>query len=152
MLALWRAQRARNYVVATIAPLIAQSRFRLEGIAEAAWSDAYVVGFLGMLITYLAEKDAGALGTNALAFVQTTAWHDLTEQDSGAIGERIVLLSSSADEMFELGRRNAARVAEAIVQAEQHEPSFEPAAICAAQIAAEVEGLWNECFDARLPR
>jgi hypothetical protein len=153
MLSLWRAQRTRRRVAALIAPLVEGSRFRFGAIAEQAWSDPYVIGFLAMLITRLAELQAGKLDNDTLALVQAGAWADVTGQDEDTIGENLVLLSSANDSMFELGCRNGALVADALSgclsQAESAGADEGP--WDASPGRTDVEVLWADCFEARLP-
>ncbi|NJL09134.1 MAG: hypothetical protein HC900_13545 [Methylacidiphilales bacterium] len=152
VLSLWRAQRTRKRVAAIIAPLVEGSRFRLGGIADSAWSDPYVIGFLAMLITRLAEQQAGAMDNDTLALVQAGAWADVTGQGEDTIGENLVLLSSANDMMFEQGCRNGRVVADALgcslSQAESVDAEEAPWMASPGQ--DDVGLLWADCFEARL--
>ncbi|NJL08469.1 MAG: hypothetical protein HC900_09550 [Methylacidiphilales bacterium] len=152
MLSLWRAQRIRKRVAAVIAPLVEGSRFRLGGIAESSWADPYVIGFLAMLITRLAEQHAGSLDNTTLALVQAGAWADVTGQDEETIGEDLLLLSSSNDTLFEQGCRNADLVADALSLSLSREtaPDIEDASWLASPERNDVDALWADCFEARL--
>ncbi|NJL07878.1 MAG: hypothetical protein HC900_06150 [Methylacidiphilales bacterium] len=152
MLSLWRAQRTRKRVAAVIAPLVKGSRFRLGGIAQSSWTDPYVIGFLAMLITRLAERQAGSLDNHTLALVQAGAWADVTGQDEQTIGEDLLLLSSSNDTMFEQGCRNADLVADALSLSLSQDTAadIEVASWLATPESNDVDALWADCFEARL--
>ena len=74
-----------------IIPLIDGTRLRLGNIPDTAWHDPYVIGFLGMLITFIATRSTGALDTDDLAAVQAGAWTDITGMPGDLVGEEHVL-------------------------------------------------------------
>jgi len=165
MLDLLKGRRARKAAVATIAPLVEGSRNRLNGIAEMAWLDPYMVGFMSMLITLVAHR-TGALGTAALANVQTGAWADITGLEGSLVGEEIVLLSSAQDDAFSEGCGNALAFYEALFggsASAQGTDSWEnaleregpPESVPRDLSEAETGGvfadaLWREYFEARI--
>ena len=42
-----RTRKARRAVVAAISPIVEDSSHRLGGISDVAWSDPYIIGFMG---------------------------------------------------------------------------------------------------------
>lgn len=104
MLELLKARRGRKAAVAFIAPLVAQSRHgTASDIPERAWFSPYMVGFMGMLISLVAERAAGSLSSDAIGNVQADAWQHLTGCRSPNIGEEICLLSTAGNRDFEAG-------------------------------------------------
>jgi hypothetical protein len=103
-----RSRRARKTAVATISPIVEQSRQRLGGISDDAWSDPYIIGFIVMLISVIARLEGGRIADRALCRVQSRAWQDITSMQGSAIVEELLLLSSARNREFELGCHNAA--------------------------------------------
>src|SRR5262249_17467125 len=101
-----KTKRARRSAVATILPLVQQSRATRE-IPDSVWFDPYFVGFMGVLITLTASWGARSLDTDDLAAVQSGSWADITGMRSDLIGDEICSLSAAHDERFEIGCRNA---------------------------------------------
>ncbi|MCW5567025.1 MAG: hypothetical protein KIS84_02215 [Dokdonella sp.] len=152
MLQWLRVRRARKAAVAAINPHVERSRSRLHGISDAAWRDPYVVGFLAMLITLVAQKEESRLGDQALGLVQLDAWEEITRVKTSNIGEEICLLSANGDTAFLSGCRNAQRMFDAFaaepsvgdgVSAGEAEPSAGTQSGAASQ-------LWSLLFDDRL--
>lgn len=106
MRGLWRSRRARKVAVATIGPLVAQSRHRLNGIADTCWLDPYMAGFVVMLITLVAKR-AATLDNQNLGLVQCDAWAEITGARWSLIGEEVLHLSATDDGEFAAGCRNA---------------------------------------------
>lgn len=100
--------------MAAIHPHVERSRAQLHGISEGAWRDPYVIGFLAMLITLVAQRSERRLGEQALGLVQLDAWEEITGTKTSNIGEEICLLSASSDIAFQTGCSNALLVFEAI--------------------------------------
>jgi hypothetical protein len=113
VLSLWRARRGRRAATMAISPLMNKTRQRLDGLPDSVWREPYVVGFLGMLITLHATRNAGSLGTAALASAQAGAWSDITGMAANLVGEEICFLSAAGDKAFDLGCRNATSFFEA---------------------------------------
>ena len=109
---LWKARRGRKAATTAISPLMNTTRQRL-GLPDSVWREPYVVGFLVMLITLHATRNAGSLGTAALASVQAGAWADITGMAANLVGEEICFLSAAGDKAFDLGCRNATAFFEA---------------------------------------
>jgi hypothetical protein len=107
MFNLWRARKAQKAAVAAIAPFLAQSRRRLDGVPDMAWLDPYMLGFIVALITLIAKRHNAALNTHALALVQADAWAELSGIKPDVLGEEVLLLSMGRDRGFESGCRNA---------------------------------------------
>jgi hypothetical protein len=103
-----RSRRARKTAVATISPIVEQSRQRLGGISDDAWSDPYIIGFVVMLISVIARLEVGRIADRALCRVQSQAWQEITSMQGGAVVEDLLLLSSARNREFELGCHNAA--------------------------------------------
>lgn len=104
---LWRVRGARRVATTVIGPFVERSRLRLGGIPDAAWSDPYVVGFLGMLITVVARHSHRRIGSHGLGLVQTGVWSALTGLSGEAIGEEICLLDTCRNARFDEGCANA---------------------------------------------
>lgn len=104
---LWNARRGRKAAVAAIAPLVAKSHHRLNGIPERAWLDPYMVGFMMMLITLTARRAVNIPDSQTLGLVQSEAWAEITETALSPIGEETLHLSAVGHKTFELGCRNA---------------------------------------------
>jgi hypothetical protein len=104
---LWTARRGRRAAVATIAPLVAKSRHRLDGIPDEVWFDPYIVGFMMMLITLTARRAVNIADSQTLGAVQADAWTEITRMPGNAIGEETVHLSAAEHQAFESGCRNA---------------------------------------------
>lgn len=105
--ALWTARRGRRAAVAAIAPLVANSRYRLGSIPERAWLDPYIVGFMMMLITLAARRAVNISDSQTLGAVQTEAWTEITKMRTSTIGEETLHLSATEHKAFESGCRNA---------------------------------------------
>jgi hypothetical protein len=160
MFGLLKARKARKAASAAIIPYVSQTRQRLGDIPDSAWSNAYVIGYIGTLITLFAERDAGGLGDTLLASVQADAWSDITRSDKALIGEEICFLSTADDGIFNLGCRNATSFFVALDAAGAGEPesrldapvdeSGERALVQA--MRESCSGLWMQYFDAHLGR
>jgi len=105
--ALWTARRGRRAAVATISPLVARSRHRLDGIPDEAWFDPYIVGFMMMLITLTARRTVTISDSHTLGTVQAEAWTQITRMSANTIGEETLHLSAAEHQAFEAGCRNA---------------------------------------------
>jgi len=112
VLSFWKARRGRRAAVAAILPQVEQSRRRLNGIPDAAWFDPYLVGFIVMLITTIAERECDLRDSPLLAHVQSAAWADITGLESDLIGEEVLLLSAARHKEFEHGCEDALAFAE----------------------------------------
>jgi hypothetical protein len=165
MLGLWKVRRARQAAVATIAPLVEGSRYRLNGIIDRAWLDSYMVGFMVMLITVVVRREIGILETQALGLVQCEAWAEITGMKSDLIGEEVLLLSAARHKNFELGCRNAIAFGDALYENTMSAPVDRPIrqdmVLYDLEIGGDVDAkifegggtvaaFWAECFDAYL--
>lgn len=115
MLELWKARRARKAAVSTLAPMIERTRFRRGRFAENDWLDAYMVGFLVMLITLIAQRRVSSLQSDTLGIVQADAWAELTGLPGELVGEETCLLSSIGHRDFERGCENAVTMMNAMI-------------------------------------
>ena len=109
MLTFWKVHHGRRAVVTAISPFIEHSRRICNDIPARAWLDPYMVGFIATLITLIAKRRYRSLEGNALAWIQASAWADLTGLDPEMIGEEICLLSEAGNRLFELGCQNGVR-------------------------------------------
>jgi hypothetical protein len=141
MMRFLKVRRARKAAVAAIAPHVERSRWRMDGIPETAWNDPYVIGFLAMLITLVAQKEVRWLDGQALGLVQLDAWGAITQSASDTIGEEICLLSANGDGAFELGCSNAQRMFQELERAPAAGGEDGP-------LAASL--LWSRFFDDRV--
>jgi len=148
--------------VATIAPLVATSRHRLQGIPERAWFDPYMVGFMMMLITLSARRAVNISDSQTLGAVQTEAWSEITDMRPTAIGEETLHLSAASHNAFEAGCMNAVAFDTALygtslagvaVGASDVVDQIELDANGAAQTMSNRErilALWQDYFDSHL--
>jgi hypothetical protein len=151
MFSFWKARKARRTAATAIVPFVRQTELRLGQIPQPAWSDAYVIGFLSTLITLVAMREAGFLGTNLLASVQAAAWSDITGQDNVLLGEQICALSAAEDPTFGRGCDNAIRFFETLDAAKANEDHLDSRDLF--DVAGESKKrLWTSYFDAFLGR
>lgn len=165
---LWQAGRGRRAALAAIGPLVDRSRERLNGIADIAWLDPYMIGFLVMLITLIARHKVGVLDSDALGIVQREAWAEITGLKAELIGEEVFHLSANSHKEFEAGCRNAIVFHETLSRissvGEEPLPDFSMAVANAtspfralddgeAAIAesASIASLWHQYFDEHIP-
>lgn len=152
MFQLLRVRRARKAAVAAIHPHVEGSRARLQGISDVAWRDPYVIGFLVMLITLVAQRAERRLGEQALGLVQLDAWEEITGAKTSDIGEEICLLSANGDAAFQNGCDNAQLLFSAI-EAEgmgRGEPVRPDPDAEAEMPARPSTALWSRYFDERI--
>lgn len=149
-----KARKARRTAAMAIVPFVRQTEQRLGHIPQTAWSNAYVIGFLSTLITLVATREAGFLGTDLLASVQADAWSDITEQDNILLGEQICSLSTAGDPFFGQGCDNATRFFEALdaVEADLPAGDFATAVMFDAAVGEPGSTLWASYFDAYVGR
>lgn len=148
---LWKTYRGRRAAAGLIIPFIDGTRFRLGNIPDTAWHDPYVIGFLGMLITFIATRSTGPLDTDDLAAVQAGAWTDITGMPGDLVGEEICFLSASNDNQFILGCRNAKSFVRALDVAGWQSEQFDEGAATSLPADREVRSaLWSRYFDAQL--
>ena len=114
MLELWKMRRARKAVLAAILPLVQRTRFVHGHISDDAWLEAYMVGFLSMLITLIAQRSVSSIGSDALGNVQADTWQEITGLPGSLFGEEMCLLSASGHRDFERGCHNAAMLVTAM--------------------------------------
>jgi hypothetical protein len=148
---LWKAYRGRRAAVGEITPLIESTRLRLGTIPDTTWREPYVIGFLGILITFIATRSTGPLDTDDLAAVQAGAWMDITGMPGDFVGEEICFLSACNDNRFIFGCHNA----EAFVRAldtfsRQGERLIEGSAMSLTADREVRSTLWSRYFDAQL--
>lgn len=108
LLGLWRARQGRKAAAAIIAPFVERSRHRLGDTIEIHWLDPYLVGFMSTLITLVATRRTGGLGSEVLGLVQSEAWAEITGLEAALVGEQICFLSATGHRGFIQGCRNAA--------------------------------------------
>jgi hypothetical protein len=147
---LWKTHRGRRAAAGQIIPLIDGTRLRLSYIPDTAWHDPYVVGFLCMLITFIATRSAGPLDTDDLAAVQAGAWTDITGMPGDLIGEDICFLSAANDHRFMFGCRNAESFVRALDSADRQSERVDEEAQSALADREVRSALWSRYFDAQL--
>jgi hypothetical protein len=148
---LWKAFRGRRAAAGQIIPLVDGTRLRLGNIPDTAWHDPYVIGFLGMLITFIATRSIGPLDTDDLAAVQAGAWTDITGMPGDLVGEEICFLSASNDNRFILGCRNAESFVGALAATGRQGERLDEGAAASQSADLEVRSaLWSRYFDAQL--
>lgn len=113
-LGLWKAHQGSRAAVAAVAPFVERSRVRFSGIPGVVWLDPYIVGFMVMLITLVAKREAAIGGGSALHHAQSTAWAAITGLKSDVIGEEVLLLSAGRQRDFEQGCRQALAFGQAL--------------------------------------
>ncbi len=156
-----RTRRARRAACALVVPLVERSRRRLGVIADATWSDPYIVGFMVMLITIIARMEAGKIGDRALCLVQAKAWDEITARPSN-IGEDVLLFSTARNRDFESGCRNAGAFASLLLGGsllsghlptgpQDHSPDLRDAAEPAAPVERDdITAAWEQFFEAHV--
>ncbi|MFZ5692983.1 MAG: hypothetical protein ACOY5F_17205 [Pseudomonadota bacterium] len=161
--ALWNARRGRRAAVAAIAPLVARSRSRLDGIPEEAWHDPYIIGFMMMLITLTARRSVHITDSQTLGAVQAEAWTSITSMRVSAIGEETVHLSTAEHQAFEAGCRNAVAFdlalygtsAAGVADAASHQADECEAELSGSAPSADgrerILALWHHYFESHLP-
>ncbi|RIK96750.1 MAG: hypothetical protein DCC74_09565 [Proteobacteria bacterium] len=164
LLNLSRTRRARRAAAAMIVPLVEASRRRLGGIAEAAWSDPYIIGFMAMLITLISRVEVGRLDNDALGAVQVGAWQDITGLSGSTVGEDMLHLGAAHDRNFEAGCRDAVTFGSMLVarsllfagagktwRAKTWQAATDPS--CTPPAARDdVAAAWEQFFDANVAR
>ncbi len=150
-----RAHRGKRAAVAFIAPLVAASRHATPGdIPERAWLTPYMVGFMAMLISLVAERAANGLSSDALGSVQVEAWQSITGYKQHPIGEDICFLSTARNGDFEEGCASAQRFLTALEDAGVHvharDGSQDALANDATGHPAIAQTLWADYFDAHI--
>jgi hypothetical protein len=144
---LWKSYRGRRAAVSQIIPLIDGSRLRMGNIPDTAWHDPYVIGFLGMLITFIATRSIGPLDTDDLAAVQAGAWTDITGMPGDLVGEDICFLSASNDNRFLFGCRNAESFVQGLDAVGRQSEQFDTSLPAEREVRS---ALWSRYFDAQL--
>jgi hypothetical protein len=151
MFGLWKVRRARKAAVALIAPFVeeSQSRFATQ-LTEHVWLEPYMVGFISMLISLVAERTTGRLDSQSAGLVQLEAWQDVTGFPSHLIGEEICLLSSGNDRRFSYGCLNASRFMEELTRPMHSHPDQLPPGFRIHGLnydTSAATALWSELFD-----
>ncbi|MGO4573826.1 hypothetical protein [Microvirga sp. 2TAF3] len=103
MLQFLKVRQGRKAAIATIAPLVERSRTELGEIPRYAWHDAYLLGFLVMLVSLEARRIVGSLNSHALGLVQTQTLAELSGEPASIYGEEIFLFSVNEDPEFHAG-------------------------------------------------
>jgi hypothetical protein len=139
---------------------------RLNGIAETAWLDPYLIGFIVMLITLVAKRKVSVLDSHSLGIVQREAWAEITGLKAELIGEEVLHLSAIGHRDFEAGCRNAIAFHEVLSQTSGDEDLLDfPVAIAKATSPFRPQGkeqtsvtenmsiaaLWHQYFDEHVP-
>lgn len=157
---LWKAYRGRRAAVATILPLVQESRTRCQGIADPTWLDPYMIGFMTMLITLSARHRVRGIDSLALGLVQQDAWSDITGLQPELLGERALNLSVSDNRTFALGCQNAIAFDVALNRNEQlalfddRHLTMQPCDAFRADALQDPDlcALWNDCFESHVVR
>jgi hypothetical protein len=159
--AMAEVRRGRRAAVATIGPLVEQSRVSLNGIPDIAWRDPYLVGFMLTLITIVARIESSALQDHDLSLVQSQTWRAITGMDADLIGEDALTLSNSHPREFQHGCYSATMVASrlcgaAAVASIGYEPWQDAVAVerhpsgdeSSMYLLPNLAGSWVDAFDA----
>ena len=155
MFQLLRTHRGKKAAIAFIEPLVTASRHTTLGdIPERAWLTPYMVGFMGMLISLVAERAASGLNSDALGIVQVEAWQRITGYKQHPIGEDICLLSTAKNREFEEGCASAQHFLTALqdagVRVHANDRSQESQPSQATGNPAVTQTLWADYFDAHI--
>lgn len=124
MLDWWRAQKAVDVAVAAIKPYLSYSSSRI-GRRSVEGLHPYAVGFLGMLITLIAQHRYPSMGTRAIGHVQSRAWAELTQTGADLIGQEISFLSTNGDPDFQAGCISARMFFDEILRRELDQIGFD---------------------------
>ncbi|MCX2721285.1 hypothetical protein [Roseibium salinum] len=137
----------------SIRPLVDRTRFTNGDIADDQWLDAYMVGFLTMLITLIAQRRVQSIGSEALGIVQAAAWRDITGLPGELIGEEACLLSADSHGDFEQGCRNAATLYSVLMAQGQGSTAAtatveeDAAGLLPALDDSDIHALWSDYFE-----
>lgn len=152
MFGLLKVRRARKAAVALISPFVEESQRRFSSqLTEHAWLEPYMVGFMSMLISLVAEYTIGRLDSQSAGLVQLEAWQDVTGFPSHLIGEEICLLSSGNDRKFSYGCLNASRFMQELTRPMHNHPDQLPPGFRIHGLSYDITAamaLWSELFDA----
>jgi hypothetical protein len=154
--------------VAANAPRVERRGGRQSGITPNAGLDPYMIGFMVVLITLVAKRDAGIVNSQTLGLVQSAAWAAITGMDREFLGEEVLLLSNSHHHGFELGCSNALVFGQALYgdavadgadewelwgRATQGAPLANKRHLSATEAfdsESAIADLWAHCFDAHV--
>ncbi len=140
-----QVRKGRNAAFATISPFVEESRRRLGGINDEIWLNPYMVGFMATLITLVAQRAIGPLGSHALGLIQSDAWARITGLSGELIGEEISYLSSSENKDFAAGCCDAAAFLDALIGEPVREATDEwQLAVATASIGARSSANFDE--------
>lgn len=147
---LLQARRGKKAAVGFIEPLVSASRRgTLTEIPERAWLTPYMVGFMAMLISLVAQRAASGLSSDVLGLVQVEAWQRITGFKQHPIGEDICLFSTDRNHEFENGCSSARRFLADLDQAGLHvRPDSQENGTGFDRTTAKA--LWAEYFEAHI--
>lgn len=157
-----RTRKARRAAVSAISPIVEDSRHRLGGISDIAWSDPYIIGFMVMLISIIARMQSGKMSEDSLCLVQCRAWEDITAMQSDLMAEQLLLLSTDRNRDFELGCQNAAAFSSVLFgtttlqegaglpSPEQWTDKLESETTSAFAQREDVSSVWTQFFDVHI--
>lgn len=121
--------------------------------------DAYMIGFMAMLITLIAQRRFRSIGQDALGNVQADVWQAISGLPGALVGQEICLLSSTRDPEFELGCQNATAFVAALA-ASHDVDAADPGAAFTGSVGAgqfsleqgdcDVWALWSDYFGRHL--
>jgi hypothetical protein len=124
-----------------IAPLLVQSRQRVAFSGE-VWLEPYLIGFMAMLIAYIATRRVASIDSDTLALIQAEVWHEITDHDESVLAEELIRLSLGQDQMFEAGCRNGASFGQALCAHKSFHSGLD-----GGEADDVVTVLWQDVFD-----
>jgi hypothetical protein len=159
MLQFFATRRTRRQAIHDIAPFLDLSRRQLNGIADAAFTNPYMIGYLSTLITLCAKRFMPLIGTSGLALVQSEAWARMTGLSGDLLGEETCYLSAARHPEFLDGCRKALSFFQALHGDACEEFATEWASISNTghvaspfERATELRDLWARYFDAHIAK
>lgn len=157
-----KVRRASKAAVSLVAPLVANSRRRLNGIPASTWADPYVIGLIMTMITIAARLESETVEGQLLCKVQQNAWAKITGAHAALIGEEVLLLSTARDPDFVHGCQDALNFGRSFYcntnEVSNYRAAAEGALVWPENIANEDtypslhDQLWAEYFDAHCMR
>lgn len=141
--------------------MVRRSEFQGSRITDHHWLDAYMIGFLMMLISLVARRRVHSIDDDTLGIVQAEAWEEITGLPGNVGGEEACLLSVNGHRDFQRGCLNAIAFMDAMTAGDAGltsatgvpaipgavgQPAGEPGA-AGSERDRQIMELWHEFFE-----